>query len=93
MNHVLSTVTMDDPAVFTNFVINTLTVTTQQKIDVIMNFVESFGDFIAVNDGDIDTFVKDTHSANNSGAAAQRILISNNVTQGLKSMFFEIKDR
>ena len=55
--------------------------------------MESFGELLAVNDRDIDTFSKDTHSANNARAAAQRILISNNVTQGLKSMFFELKNR
>ena len=78
---------MDDPAVFTNFVRKTLGVTNQQMIDVTMKFVESFGDLLDVNDGDIDTFVKDTHSVNNSKVAAQIILISNNVTQGLKSIF------
>ena len=78
---------MDDPAVFTKFVINTLRVTNQQKINVITNFVESFGKLLAVNDGDIDTFVQYDHSANNDGASAQRILISNNVAQGLKSIF------
>ena len=52
-----------------------------------MNFVESFGELLAVNDGDIKTFVKYTHSVNNTRAVAQIILISNNVTQGLKSFF------
>ena len=88
LHRVLSTVTMDDPAVFTNFVRNTLGVTTQRKIHVMTNFVESFEELLAVNDVDIDTFVKDAHSGNNVRAAAQRILIRNNVTQGLKSMFF-----
>ena len=88
LRHVLSTVTMDDPAIFTDFTVNTLRVTTQQKIDVITNFAVPFGDLLAVNDGDIDTFVKDTYSANNSRVDAQIILISNNVTQVLKSMFF-----
>ena len=78
---------MYDPEVFTNFLINTLGVTTQQIIDVITNFVEYFGALISVNDGDIDTFVQYDHSANNDGASAQRILISNNVAQGLKSIF------
>ena len=55
--------------------------------------MESFGELLAINDGDIDTFVKDIHSANNSRASAQRILISNNVTQGLSAMLFELKDR
>ena len=71
---------MDDPAVFTSFVRNTLMFITQKMIDAITNFVESFGDFLAVNYGDVDTFVKDNHSANNAIATAQRILISNNVT-------------
>ena len=93
MYHVLSTVTMDNPAVFTNLVRNTLRVNTQRTIGVIKNFLESFGGLLVVNDGDIDTFVKDTHSVNNARAAAQRILISNNFTQGIKSMFFDIKDR
>ena len=57
-HHVLSTVRMDDTEVFTNFVRNTLWVTTQQTIVVITNFMESFGDLLAVNDGDIDTFSK-----------------------------------
>ena len=56
LHHILSTVIMDDPAVFTKFVINTLRVTNQQKINVITNFVESFGKLLAVNDGDIDKF-------------------------------------
>ena len=62
LNHVLSTVMMDDPAVFTYFVRNTLRFTTQQKNDVITNFFKSSGYLLAVNDGDIDTFVKYTHS-------------------------------
>ena len=57
MHHVLSTVAKDDPAVFTNFVINTLGVTTRQKIDIIMNFVESFGELLVVSDGYLDTLV------------------------------------
>ena len=82
-----------DPPVFTNLVINTHRVTTQQTIDVITNFAESFGDLLEVNDVYIDTFFKDTHSTNNSRAAAQIFLISKNVTQGLKSMLFELEDR
>ena len=92
LHHVFSTVTMDDPAIFTGLTINILRVTTQKTINIIMNFVESFGDLLAVNDGDIDTFVKDTHSADNARAAAQRTFISNTVTQGLETMFFEIND-
>ena len=46
-----------------------------------------------MNDIDINTFVKDTHSTNNTRASLHIILISNNVTQVLKSMFFELKDR
>ena len=65
---------MDDTAVSTNFMINSLRVTTHQIIDVITNFVESFGDLLAVNDGHIDTFFKDTHSANNARAVVQIIL-------------------
>ena len=75
---------MYDPEVSTDFFRNTLGVSTQQTIDIITNFLKYFGGLIAVNDGDIDTFLKDTHSANNARAAAQIILISNNVTQGLK---------
>ena len=56
MHHVLSIVTMDDPEVFSDFARNTLRVTTQRTIDVIKNFVESFGDLLAVNDGEIDNF-------------------------------------
>ena len=51
---------MDDPAVFNNFIRNTLGVTNHQKIDVITNFVESFGGLLAANDGDIVTFSKIT---------------------------------
>ena len=47
---------MEDPAVFTNFVKNTLRVTTQQMIDGITNFVESFGELLAVNNGYIEPF-------------------------------------
>ena len=93
LHHVLSKVTIDDPVVFTNFLINTLRVTTQRKINVITNFVKTFVYLLAVNDGDIDTFFKDAHSVNNDRAAAQRILISNNVTQRIKCMFFELKYR
>ena len=79
---------MDDPAVFTNFVKKILRVTNQKTNGVITNFGESFGYLLDNNDGDIDTFVVDVHYTNNARAAEQRILISNNVTQGLKSMFF-----
>ena len=61
-------------------------------IDAITNFVESSGNLIAANDVDIDTFVKDTHYANNGRVVSQKILISNNVTQGLKYMFLNIKN-
>ena len=84
---------MDDPAVFTDFVINTLGFTTHQMIDVITNFVKSFWDLLAGKYGDIDTFAKDTHYTNNTRSAMQRILIRNNINQGLKYMFFEIKNR
>ena len=56
---------------------------------MITNFVESFRDLLSVNDGNIEFFFKDTYSANDSRAAAQRILVSNNVNQGLKSMYDE----
>ena len=55
--------------------------------------MEYFGDLIAVNGEDIGTFVKDTHSVNNARANVQRSFISNNATQVLKSMCFELKDR
>ena len=93
LHHILSTLMMDDPEIITNFLINTLGINTQKTIDLITNFVESFGVLLPVNDGDIDTFIKDAHSANNFRVAAQRILIINNITQGLKSMFLEPKDR
>ena len=72
--------TIDDPEVFTDFVRNNLRVTTQQKNDVITNFVESFWYLLAVNDGYIDTFIKYNHSTKNSRASAKIILISNNVS-------------
>ena len=81
---------MDDPAVFAYFVRNTLGDNMQQKINAITNFLESFGDLLAVNDGDIECFVKDNHYANESRAAVQRIFIRNNDTQGLKYMFFDL---
>ena len=56
MHNVLSTVTIEDSAVFTNFVRNTLGVTTQITIYLIKNFVESFGELIAMNNVDINTF-------------------------------------
>ena len=56
LNHIFSRVTMDDPAVFMGFVRNTLRVTTQRTIDLIKNFVESFGCLMVVYDGNIDTF-------------------------------------
>ena len=86
--HVLLTSTMDDSVVFTNLMRNTLRVTTQWIINAITNFVEYFGELLALNDGGIDNFSKDTHSVNNARAAAQRILTSNIVSQELKSMFF-----
>ena len=93
LHHIVSTGTLDDPAVFTDFVRKKIGFITQQTIGVITNFVESFGGLLAVNDVDIDTFFKDTHSANNARAAVKRILISNNATQGIKSMCLELKDR
>ena len=84
---------MDNPAVFTNLVRNTLRVNTQRTIGVIKNFLESFGGLLVVNDGDIDTFSNIPILRNNTRVAAQRIFIGNNATQVLKSIFFEIKDR
>ena len=79
---------MDDPVVFTDLVRNTLSVTTPLTITVITNFVESFGELLAENYGNTDTFVKYTYSVNSDRSAAQRILINNNINQGLKYMFF-----
>ena len=93
LHTVLSTVMMDNPAVFTDLTRSTFGVTAQKSVDVITNIVEYFGDLLSVNDGDIDNFVKDTHYSNNSRVSAQRILISKNVTKGLKSMLFEKNDR
>ena len=93
LHTVLSTVMMDNPAVFTDLTRSTFGVTAQKSVDVITNIVEYFGDLLSVNDGDIDNFVKDTHYANNARAAAQKILISNNGTYGLKYMIFELQDR
>ena len=47
---------MDDPAVFIDLRRNTIGVTTHQTIDAIMKLLESFRDFLAVNDGYIETF-------------------------------------
>ena len=78
---------MDDLAVFTNFMRNTLVVNTQQMNYVVTNVLGKFGELLDVDDEYIDTFVKDAHSVNNDIAVAQIILIRNNITQGLKSMF------
>ena len=78
---------MDDLAVFTNFMRNTLVVNTQQMNYVVTNVLGEFGELLDVDDEYIDTFVKDAHSVNNDIAVAQIILIRNNITQGLKSMF------
>ena len=47
---------MNYPLVFTDFVRNTLGVTTHKTIDVITKFMESFQGLLYVNDRDIDTF-------------------------------------
>ena len=78
---------MDDLAVFTNLMRNTLVVNTQQMNYVVKNVLGKFGELLDVDDEYIDTFVKDAHSVNNDIAVAQIILIRNNITQGLKSMF------
>ena len=70
LHHLFSTLNMYDLAVFTYFARNNLGVNNQQTIDVIMNFVESFGELIVMNDGDIDMFFKDTHFVNNARVAA-----------------------
>ena len=57
-HHVFSTVTMDDPAVFTDVVNYTLSVTTQRTIYIMTNLVESFGYLLTMNDEYIDTFSK-----------------------------------
>ena len=87
---VFSSVMMENPALFTNFMRNILGVTAHQTINIIKNSVESFGDLLAVNDRDIDTFVKYTQYLNNNRVTAQIILISNSVNQELKSMLFEL---
>ena len=70
LHHVFSTLTVDDPEVFNNFVRKNLIVNTQQTIDVITNVVEYFGYLLVVNDRDIDTFVKDTNFVNKTRATA-----------------------
>ena len=49
---------MDDPAVFIDLRRNTIGVTTHQTTDAIMKLLEYFRDFLAVNDGYIETFSK-----------------------------------
>ena len=71
---------MDDPAVFMDFVRNSLGFTTMRKIGLTKKSVKSFGYLLAVNNGDIDTFVKYTHSVNDARAAVQIVLINNKVT-------------
>ena len=93
LHHVLSTVTIDDPELFTNFRKKhpqgyySAKNRRNKKLRGILRGLTS-GEWWRYCH-----FFKDTHAANNARAAAQRILISNNVTQGLKSMLFEIKYR
>ena len=84
---------MNDPAIFTAFVTNTLGVDQAVVRALIHNFVATFEELLVVTDDDIDTFVKDTHSANSARSAAQRVQIGTLVSQGLKSVLFELKDR
>ena len=84
---------MDNPAIFDTFLQNVLGVTLVRTRKLITEFTPTFGSLLGITDDDIDTFSKEAHSSNSARTATQRIMISSTVTQGLKSIVFELKDR
>lgn len=84
---------MDDPVVFSQFLQNTLGITTPRVLTEITNFSETFQELLSATDSDIDTFVKETHSSNSARTANQRVLIPAATITSLKCILFELRDR
>ena len=84
---------MTDPTIFANFVENVLQVRPARVREEIITFVETFEDLLSSSHDKIDAFVKEVHSDNSAWASNVKLLIDSNVVLGLKSIFFELKDR
>ena len=84
---------MDDKDLFEVFLWDTLNVQSRLVRDAIADFLTTFSDLLNSTDGDIDTFVKETHSSNSARAANQKILIPASAVIALKSVRFELQGR
>ena len=84
---------MDDPAVFNDFLTNTIRIRPQRVIDEILSYIDTFTTLYATSFDDFDDFVTRTHSSNSARTAAAKILIPNSAIVSLKAIMFELKDR
>ena len=84
---------MNDPAIFKSFLEAPFGVNLPRVRNLILEFIPNFDGLLAITDEDLDTFVKEAHSANTARTVNARILIEPTVTQGLKSVMFELKYR
>ena len=84
---------MDDDALFTNFATNTLNITPARARNELLLVIPTFRQLMNTSESDLDTFVKDIHSANSGRAAAERITYRLIQIYNLKALRFELQDR
>ena len=84
---------MDDPAIFTQFITNAGATTARARTAITDDLVNTFTGLLTISEADIDQFTNSTHSLNRNRANNQAITISLKVVLALKALRFELKDR
>ena len=84
---------MNDPPIFLIFLDNVLQVRPARVRGETFTFVETLEDLLSSSDDEIDAFVKEVHASNSARVSNAKLLIGSNVTLGLRSILFELKDR
>ena len=86
-------INMDDPAVFTAFLVRLNLTIIRQRNAVTTHLASTFQDFAVITDREIDTFVTNTSARNRNVANANAVIISDRAVQNLKAVLFELHDR
>ena len=84
---------MDDPAVFLDFLENTLSITPPRVVQEIISYVDTFESLLQTSADEFDDFVTRTHSSNSARAPNAKILIPNTAIISINALMFELKDR
>lgn len=84
---------MGDPTIFLNFLTNVAGFTNAWPRNEFLQFADTFQALLGTSEKELDSFVKNTHSANSARANNQKILIPPGSVITLKALLFELKDR